>query len=419
MTRDELPPAGRPWSELETALDAARERDRDPKATLNDRFLNDRGLLIDDGTLGVAKRAFDRFFTKGNGAPAVMDFERRVVAMTLALLHGPETACGNVTSGGTESLFIAARAALEWKTARRPGPGMPELLMSSTGYPSFEKFAPILGYRVVRIAVGEDFRADVAALDAAVTDDTFMILGSMPPWTHGVCDPIADLARVARSHDMWLHVDACVGGFLAPFVKRLGHHVPDFDFSVDGVASISADLHKYGYAPKGASTILFRSAELRGRQHFAFEDWAAGLYRSPVITGTRPAGPIVGAWAVMQHLGEEGYLRRAEHIMRAKQKILAVIDGEPHLVLFGRPELATLTFGAHGLDIFAVSETLASRGWTVNRCRDPDGIQFVLGPLTDEAADALASDLAWSVDQVREGKLRRTSDRVVYSDEIF
>jgi glutamate/tyrosine decarboxylase-like PLP-dependent enzyme len=246
-----------------------------------------------------------------------------------------------------------------------------------------------------------------------------MLLGSVPPWTHGVCDPIGDLAGIARRHDIWLHVDACVGGFLAPFVRRLGRPVPDYDFSIAGVASISADLHKYGYGPKGASTICLRATELRGGQHFTFDDWQAGLYRAPVITGTRSAGPIVGAWAVMSYLGKAGYLRRADQILRAKDKITAVIDGDDDLVLYGRPELATLTFGARELDIFAVSETLASRGWTINRCRDPEGIQFVLGPLKDAVADELAGDLAWAVADVRKNGRRRASGDVVYSDEIF
>jgi len=419
MTREWLPAKGRPWAELEAVLDRARDSDDDPKATLNDRFLNDRGLLIDDGTLDVAKQAYEKFFTKGNGYPPVMAIEREIVAMSLGLLNGGDDACGNVTSGGTESLFIAARAALDWKRTRRPGPGRPQLLMSTTGYPAFEKFAPILGYDVVRVPVDEAFRADPGAIEDAITDDTFMILGSLPPWTHGVCDPIAALGEVALRHETWLHVDACVGGFLAPFVRRLGRPVPDFDFSVAGVNSISADLHKYGFAPKGASAVFFRSAGLRGGQHFEFDGWQAGLYRSAVLTGTRPAGPIVAAWAVMRHLGEEGYLRRANQIMQAKDKIVAVIEANEDLALYGRPELATLTFGSRGLDIFAVSEALASRGWAVNRCREPDGIQFVLGPLRDSAADALAGDLAWAVGHVRQQGLRRTSDRVVYSDEIF
>jgi sphinganine-1-phosphate aldolase len=415
MSNGELPHEGRSWSELEAILDAARRNNLNPKATLNDRWLNDRDLLIDDE---VAKKTFDRFFTKNSANPAVMAFEQEIISMTLSLLNGGSKAVGNVTSGGTESLFIATRAALEWKRKTRSSDGLPELVMPSTGYPAFEKFSSILGYGVTRVPVDADFRANPSAIEAAVTKDTFMIIGSLPPWTHGVCDPVSELGEVALRQGVWLHVDACVGGFLAPFVRKLGYQVPKFDFTVPGVSSISADLHKYGYSPKGASTILFRSADLRGQQHFTFSDWQAGLYRSPVVTGTRAAGPIAGAWAVMLYLGEEGYLRRARQILRAKKAIVSVIENSNELVLYGQPELATLTFGATSIDIFAVSEALGTRGWTVARCKDPDGIQLVLGPLQDSVTTALVSDLEWALRQVQEDKFQRTSDLVVYSDEI-
>ena len=248
-----------------------------------------------DQVTELLKEAYIMFFSE-NGLnpmafPSLNTFEAEVVAMTGALLGGDAETAGNMTSGGTESILMAVKTAREWAKARRPGLGVPEMILPATAHPAFDKAAHYFGVKSVRIPILEDFRADVAAARAAISDTTILIVGSAPSYPQGVVDPIAELAQIAQEHDLLFHVDACVGGFMLPFVRRLGYPVPDFDFSVPGVTSISVDLHKYAYAAKGASVILYRNKALRRHQFFVQTDWSGGIYASPTMTGTRPGGP--------------------------------------------------------------------------------------------------------------------------------
>jgi glutamate/tyrosine decarboxylase-like PLP-dependent enzyme len=255
-------------------------------------------------------------------------------------------------------------------------------------------------------------------MESAINDRTFMIVGSLPPWSHGVCDPISEIAHVAHRHDLWFHVDACVGGYLAPFMRDLGESVPDFDFSLPGVCSISADLHKYGYGAKGVSLVLYANQDLARFQPFEFDQWASGLYRSATLTGTRSGGAIAASWAVMKFLGRAGYGRRTSQILKAKAALCSAIASDADLRLVGQPELATIAVAAHDIDIYAVAEQLSSRGWAINLLRDPPALQFVIGPLKDEFIEELARDLTQSSERVRRESLTAAVARVVYSDEI-
>jgi len=244
--------------------------------------------------------------------PSLRRMETEVVAMTAALLGGDEHTVGNMTSGGTESLLMAVLTAREWGRAHKPDVQAPEMVLPATAHPAFEKAAHYFGVRPVHVPVGPDLRADVERMRAAITPRTVLLVGSAPSYPHGVVDPIVEIAQVAQEHGLLCHVDACVGGFELPFLRRLGYPVPDFDFQVPGVTSMSADLHKYGYAAKGASVVLYRDSALRRHQFFAYTDWPGGVYASATLAGTRPAGPIAAAWAVLHYLGEEGYLALAE-----------------------------------------------------------------------------------------------------------
>jgi glutamate/tyrosine decarboxylase-like PLP-dependent enzyme len=297
-----------------------------------------------------------------------------------------------VTSGGSESLFIAARAALERQRASRRVPGTPELLMSSTGYPAFEKFAPILGFKVVRVPVDAAFRADPAALEAAMSENTFMLLGSVPPWTHGVCDPIGDLARIALRHDIWLHVDACVGGYLAPFVRMNGVDLPAFDFGVAGVSSISGDLHKYGYASKGASTVFFRSEALKAHMPFDAGPWPLGRMMTPTLAGTRPGGAIAAAWAVMRFLGVAGYRAKQAMVSEARARIEAEVKRLGFEVL-GQPQLGIVAFTHPEADVFALLGRLHQRGWITGALLEPKALHLMLTPVHLEAGARYLEDL--------------------------
>ncbi|MFY0575922.1 pyridoxal phosphate-dependent decarboxylase family protein [Cystobacter fuscus] len=259
----------------------------------------------------VAAEAYTEFMSE-NGLsplafPSLRRFEAEVLTIAAELFHG-DTAAGTMTSGGTESILMAIKTARDFARAER-GITEPEMVLPASVHPAFQKAAHYFGVKPLNIPVGADLRADVDAMRAAIGPRTVLVVGSAPSYPHGVVDPISELAALAQEKGVLFHVDACLGGFLLPFARRLGHAIPEFDFAVPGVTSISADLHKYGYAAKGASVVLYRTPELRRYQFFTFAGWSGGLYASPSMAGTRPGGAIAAAWAVLKYLGEEGYLR--------------------------------------------------------------------------------------------------------------
>jgi sphinganine-1-phosphate aldolase len=276
------------------------------------------------------------------------------------------------------------------------------------------KAAHYLGLTVRRVPVGPDFRADVAAMAAAITPRTVLLYGSAPTYSLGVVDPIGALGDLARARDLWLHVDACVGGILGPFVRALGHPVPEFGLAVPGVTSISADLHKSGYTAKGASVVLFRTAAHQAAGRYDFDDWPTGLYRVDTFTGTRPGGAIAAAWAVMRFLGEAGYRRIAATVMEAKARLVAGLAGlDRGLHVWGAPELWAVGFGSAEDDIFAVADRMTARGWSVGRIREPRGIHLMLTPVHAPIVDEYLGDLGRSVDEAR-GLGRPSTTRAVY-----
>lgn len=418
-TSNSFPQRGIIRQKIEQELEQLRSQDADPRSTFADRWLNDRGLLVDDGTFEVAKAAHFAFFTKGNNYPAVVQFERDLIQMALSLFHAQNDATGAVTSGGSESLFLATAAALANAKERRPDITRPEIVVPQTGYPTFEKYERYFGYTLRRVPVDANFRADVSAMSEAVNENTVMMLASMPSWSHGVCDPVRELAEIADKHGIWLHVDACVGGFLAPFVRELGRDVPDFDFRVPGVSSISADFHKYGYSGKGVSGVFYRNRDIARHQPFVFDTWAAGLYRSPVLTGTRSGGAIASAWAVMRYLGREGYLSRATQILKLRDAISGFVERCPGLKIVGGAELNVVGVGSDYSDIYSIASKMKEYGWKVNLLKKPEAIQFVLGPLRDEYIELLVKDLERAVEAVRREGFSAPSPVVVYSDEFL
>ena len=242
----------------------------------------------------------------------------------------------------------------------------------------------------------------------------------MSSWSHGACDPIPALAKVAKEKNIWLHVDACVGGMLAPFARDLGRDVGSFDFSNPGVSSISVDFHKYGYSSKGVSGLFFRDNALSRSQPFVFDNWAAGLYRCPTVTGTRSGGAIASAWAVMKYLGREGYQRRAAQVFKVRDAIVDAVQANPDLALLGGADLGTVAIGSDTMDISAVAACLGTLGWGgIADLQEPDGIQLVLGPVIDSYIEAFVQDLGSAVEMAKTDRANRQSSDVVYSDEII
>jgi sphinganine-1-phosphate aldolase len=353
-----------------------------------------------DDVLALGKEAYARFLSTNalNPAafPSLRALQGEVVATVAELLHGGPEAAGFVTSGGTESLLLAVKAARS--RGRERGVAAPEMVLPASAHAAFEKGAEYLDLRSVRVPVCDDFRADPEAMERAITANTVLLVASAPSYPQGVIDPVAEIAALAASRGISCHVDACMGGIVLPMMERLGHAVPAFDFRVPGVTSISVDLHKYGYTPKGASVLVHRSRALRKHQTFTTDNWLGGLYGSSGILGTRSGGPIAGAWAVMQYLGESGYLRLTRMARGATEALVAGLRGTSGVRVLGEPAVTLVAFTFDDADAFAVGEALGRRGWFVDQQKPPPSlhctVNAVHAPVIASFLDALRESLA-------------------------
>jgi len=356
----------------------------------------------------LIKQAYTMFMSENGlnlGAfPSLRKFESEVVAMTASMLGGDEEVAGSMTSCGTESILMAVKAYRDRARAERPEVRAPELLMPETAHPAFQKAAHYFDLTPVRVPVKSDFRADVEAMRAAVNDNTILIVGSAPSYPQGVIDPIAELAALALEKGVGCHVDSCLGGFLLPFIRKLGHPVPDFDFRVPGVTSISADVHKYGFAAKGASTVLYRDKNLRRYQHFVYTEWSGGIYLSPTMTGTRPGGAIAAAWAIMSHLGEEGYLRLAGTIMSTAKRLIEGVNSIPGLHVLGSPDMSVFAFAPAELNAYSLGDAMEARGWHLDRQMKPACLHLMVTPAHEKVVETFLADLRDSVKAVEASK---------------
>jgi len=395
-----LPQQGIPWAELEPAMLAAGEHDVDWRHGRAPAFVHYAG----DEVLEVAKRAYLMYFSEnGLGQRAfgsLAKFESEVVAMGLSLLHGGSDARGAMTTGGTESIFLAVKAARDHAAAARRIEGKPQIVLAYSAHPAFDKAAYFLGLETVRTPLRANFTADPDAMADAITPATVMVVGSAPAYPHGVMDPISRIAEIAAERGVWMHVDACVGGYFAPFAQQLGYAVEAFDFALPGVTSISADLHKYGYAAKGASTLFFADSASFGHMAWAFDGWPRGQYMTNTLVGTRAGGAIAAAWAVMNHLGTEGYLRITERVIATRRAYEAGVESLGFRRL-GRPQLSILAYGSEQHDIAAVGKAMTARGWLTGFVKEPAGIHLMLNLTHEPVVGRYLEDLAESVEEAR------------------
>ena len=305
---------------------------------------------------------------------------------------------GSLASGGTESIFLAVQTARDHARAR--GVADPVLVCSTTAHPAFAKACAYLDVERRALPVRSDGRADPVAYASAIDVRTAIVVVSSPCYPFGVIDPIAEIAAIAADHDVLCHVDACLGGYLLPFWERLGEPVPAWDFQVEGVTSMSADLHKYGYSYKGVSTVLYREEDLYRRQIFMFDDWPGGLYASASSAGTRPGPPIAGAWATMVHLGEDGYLRLAARVLDATRRFRAGVESIDGLAITSDPDMSVFEFGpdpGSGIepDMDGVCNVMDDRGWNLDR--QQGGLHLMVSPGHDAVVDRFIDDLADAV----------------------
>lgn len=306
--------------------------------------------------------------------PSVTKFEAEIVSMTAHMLGAGSTQdkiVGAVSSGGTESILLAMKSyrdrALEEKGITRP-----EMIFPVTAHAAFEKAAWYFGIKPIKIPIGADFKPDMSKLREAINGNTIVIIGSAPNFPHGLIDPIEEMSELARAHGIGFHTDCCLGGFVLPWAEKLGYDVPKFDFRLPGVTTISADTHKYGYAAKGTSTVLYRGEELRRYQYFTTTDWPGGLYFSPTFAGSRPGALSAACWASMLSMGEEGYLTNTAQILKAAETIKKGISEIPELRIIGNP-LFVIAFEStqEHVDIYRVMDQMSHKHWSINGLHKP------------------------------------------------
>lgn len=341
------------------------------------------------------KKAYTAYFHENGlnpGAfPSLKKFEGEVISIAAHLLGGGDRAAGTMTSGGSESIMMSMKTHRDWACETK-GITEPEVIFAVTAHPAFDKAAHYFGVKPVKVPVDSEQRVDLSAVKAAITRNTIFIVGSAPQYPHGVMDPIAELAAIAHQAGVGMHVDACVGGFMLPFLKRLGREVPPFDFSVQGVTAISADLHKYGFAAKGASVILYRDKDLRRFQFFISKEWPGGLFVSPSVTGTRPAGSIAAAWATFQALGEEGYLdlyrKLDETACRYREGVQAL-----GYQIVGKPVGTLFAYRSDEVNTHVIADLMETRGWFIDRQMNPDSIHLTITPANTGSCERYLADL--------------------------
>ena len=405
-----FPSNGKSKETVLTAMRAARDHDVQWQKGRAFSLVYHAGKDVDDLIKDASLLFFSENGLNPTAFPSLRKFETEIVAMTASLLGGGENAAGSVTSGGTESLLMAVKTARDWARVNRPEIKSPEMILPITGHPAFEKASEYFGVKSIHIPVKDDFRADVEAARKAITANTILMIGSAPAYPHGVIDPIRELAAIAQEHNILFHTDACVGGFMLPFVRKLGYTIPDFDLSVPGVTSISADLHKYGYAAKGASVILYKTAQLRRHQMFVYADWPGGIYPSPAMGGTRPGGPIAAAWAVMNYLGEAGYLEMTELVMQATHRLQQGVNAVAGIKVISNPEMSVFAIGSDGLDVYALADELTTRNWHLDRQQFPPTLHMTVQFGHIGVVEEFLKDLASAAEVVRRPSLEKTAN---------
>jgi glutamate/tyrosine decarboxylase-like PLP-dependent enzyme len=417
--KNDFPKRGTPWETLQRELEAFKADDFDWRKGRVPSYT----YFYNDATLEVQKKAYMAFISENalGASRAFKSLSRMlddIYRMGLSLFHAPKGAGASFTSGGTESVFMALKTARDHARASRNNQA--GRLNVVTGYAShlcLDKAAHILDIEVRRTPVGPEYRMDIEAVEQAIDENTIMIYASAPNYPYGVFDPISDLGRLSQSRGLWLHVDGCWGGFISPFAKKLGYPIPDWDFIVPGVTSISADIHKFGYGAKGASLILYRDKALQEFEKFEFSNWPRGTYATPTFMGTKPGGSVASAWAVMRYLGEDGYMAATRETMDATRMLIDGINKIPGLKCLtptGESNLFAYIPTDPSIDIMAVADRLEERGWFRGRMREPLGIQQGVNPAHLPVVDEYIQAVKDAIEYTRRNRTNGQYDERSY-----
>ncbi len=344
--------------------------------------------------------------------PSLLRLENEVVAMTAGLLNSPPEVVGNFTSGGTESLMLAVKTARDFARATKPHIKEPEMVLPITAHASLFKAAHYLGLKPVVTRVHDDsFRADVSAMRDAITDNTILLVGSAPGYAHGVVDPITEIAALAREKDLLCHVDACVGGIHLSYMRKLGFEVPDFDLNVPGVTSLTTDLHKYGYAAKGASIVLYKNKELRRYQIWACSRWTGYTIINPAVTSSKTGGPMAAAWAVLNYLGDEGYQEIVREVMAATQKLIDGINRIDGVRILGRPDMCmfALASDSEKINVYRLADEMKLKGWYLQpqfaRENSPANLHISMNRSTVPQAEAFLEIFTETIEEMKQQEI--------------
>ncbi|MFM7082393.1 MAG: pyridoxal phosphate-dependent decarboxylase family protein [Actinomycetota bacterium] len=406
---DALPPHG--WSVTDTLrrLEAMRSDD----VRWKDGRVFSLAYYAGPEAHELATEAYRRF--SGENAlnveafPSLRTMQNDVLAIVASWLGAQATARGFFSSGGTESILMAVKAARDQFRHDETRPvTRPNVVLPTSAHAAFEKAGAYFDVEMRRVPVRTDWRADAAAMEAVADEGTIMFVASAPQYPQGVVDPVADIASLARTRGVNCHVDACMGGVTLPYLARLGVDVPEWNFAVDGVTSMSVDLHKFGYTAKGASVIMYRNARLRSFQGFVTDNWLGGTYGSSGMLGTKSGGPIAAAWAVLHHLGDDGYLRLTRSARETAMSIASAINDDPRLSLRAAPDATLLCFGAalnpkSGVplfDVFALGDALSARGWYVDRQSPPPSLHLTVNAVHANTASSFIADLQAATDEI-------------------
>lgn len=351
----------------------------------------------------VSNQFFSANYLNPLAFQSLKKMENEVIEMTSDMLNGGEQTVGAISSGGTESILLAIYTYREWAKKNYPAIKAPEIVAPETIHPAFNKAAHLFGLKIRKAKVDREKCAMVDELEKSINQNTILIAASAPSYPHGVLDPIPEIGALAEKYQLPFHVDACIGGFMLPWVERLGEPLVPFDFRVPAVTSISADVHKFGYGAKGASVILYQKMDFLKYQFYITTDWSGGIYASPTLLGSRAGGPIASAWASMKHMGVKGYLSIAKSLVEGRKKLEEKMKDIPELQIVGKPcmNIMAYTTRKNKPDIFAVADQLEKRGWMLDRQQSPGCIHLTVLPTNVSVIDQYISDIKASIDYVK------------------
>ncbi len=403
-----IPPKGLPKEEIFKILQSYKGEDLDWKSGRVLGFIYDPGKKVHD----VTHEAYTMYLTENAldplSFPSLLRLENEVVRMTANLLGCDNKVVGNFTSGGTESLILAVKTARDYSRAVKPHITEPELVLPITAHSSFFKACHYLGIKPVVTRVHDDsFGADVDAMRKAITDNTILLVASAPGYAHGVVDPVPEIAALALEKDLLCHVDACVGGIHLSYMRKLGYDVPDFGLNVPGVTSLSVDLHKYGYAAKGASIILHKNKELRKYQIWGCSRWTGYPVINPAITSAKSGGPMAAAWAVLNYMGDDGYMEIVQEVMQATKLMIEGVNRIDGLRVLGNPDMCMFALASttDKINVYHLAEEMKKTGWYLQpqfaRENSPSNLHISLNRSTVPQAEAFLKDFEATVEEIR------------------